>query len=79
MRKIINCAQRIQTIRENLEDAQKKPGGATKRIMIRGKAENLFVLSLPIDLLMFRLENARTRRQQLRYLKNHPDSSSGYI
>lgn len=73
MRKIKSRTQRIETIRGRLADAKKNPNAGNKKVVIRGEAKYLPVIRLEIDYLMFRLENARTRRQQLRYLRQHPD------
>lgn len=73
MRKIKSRAQRIEIIRGHLSEANNNPKAGNKRITIRGESQYPRVIRLPIDYLMFRLENARTRRQQLKYLRKHPD------
>jgi len=73
MKKIKSQNKRIEIIKLSLDEAKKNPSRGTKRLSIRAKAENLLIIILPIDCLMYRIENARTKRQQLKYLKNHPD------
>jgi ParB-like chromosome segregation protein Spo0J len=76
MKRIKSRIHRIEIIKEGVEDAKKNQNTGTKRLHIRGKHVNLPIINLPINCLMYRLENARTRRQQLKYLKKHPDLPS---
>lgn len=73
MRKIKSRTHRIETIRGRVDAARKNPKVGTKKIKIRGEEQYLPIIRLETDYLMFRIENTRTRRQQLRYLRNHPD------
>lgn len=73
MRKIKSRTQRIEVIRGRIEAARKNSKAGTKKLKIRGEEQYLPIIRLELDYLMFRIENTRTRRQQLKYLRNHPD------
>ena len=70
--------ERIEHIRRSLE-AEKQPRADSRYYTIknwRGKPLNRPVIRVDADYLMYRTENSRTIRQQLAYLRNHPDVSS---
>jgi ParB-like chromosome segregation protein Spo0J len=73
VKKIKSSIQRIQAIESYLEDAEhdgKKLG--TKNVQLRDGVSPRTIIALPSENLMYRIQNTRTRRQQLKYLRERP-------
>lgn len=69
-----NIIQRIEHIKRTVEAAETEPNRKTYSVKNwRGGKLSRTIVQIDADFLMFRIENGRTRRQQLRFLKEHPD------
>lgn len=74
MKKNKNSIQRVKLIQGFLDDAEKEGKKlGTKNVQLRDGNLPRTIISVPNEYLMYRIQNTRTRRQQLRYLRNHPD------
>lgn len=74
MKKNKNSILRIKLIQGFLDDAEKEGKKlGTKNVQLRDGSLPRTIISVPSEYLMYRIQNTRTRRQQLRYLRNHPD------
>lgn len=70
---MIDRTTRIQTIKERSEAVEKKKDAPRHTVKgWRGKNKlNLLIIQLDSEMLMFRIENSRTRREQQAYIRKH--------
>ncbi len=71
--------ERIEYISSSIQAIKSTQNPPTKGVEWRGKVLSLPEIRVDSDYLLYRLNNSRTFRQQLRYLRNHPELPKNFF
>jgi hypothetical protein len=64
---------RTQTLKELVTEAQKSPSRSTSDVPFRGKYIPLVKIEVRTDFPMYRIQNGRTHKRHMGYLRRHPE------